>query len=843
MPRPIKLSVLQSTPTWALEAGPDNRLCIKCGLWNDQSKAAIAQLVEQLPCKRLVEGSSPSGGSINILFLGSVDEQEKKFLLTICRKQGYDSSQVAFLSPVLCASDNVSPHHLRMCRAFILDTIRSYHARHVVVLGPEALASLRGKSDYKNIDKLLGREQTCEDLPGLTYVVTYHPSQQLTHNSIQKGKRLALDIKKLKWNKLTLPEEAESVVRPVVGVDTEFDSDKVWTISVGDDTKQATFDIEDNTFEKFSSINLATIVGHNLPCELDSLVRVGMVQERWLKGRDCLDSMILMNIYNENLPMKDHLGLEASLCRMYRAPNWKAETEVLDESDPGSWGVEKRRRRCGYDAWATYKLYEHPSVLKLIDKCQYVVYWQHRMLPTYHRLKYAGVMVDRSVFDKFHNETLPKEQLYYNRVVNQVKSDYDWNDFNPKKGEHLVRLLYKKMKLPVLKWTKNHNPATDADALENYSAEPEIQDLLEWRKANKLMSTWYGKEAKGNTIPLFHRIHWKGDGLGYLPVNLGVGITSTLRRQSNAPNMQNWNKKTRGIITSRFGSRGKLLWSDYEKLEVFLLADQIKSKKLLNYFLNKGGYLGIAEDLMGSKITKDHPNYRATKAVVLAANYFATPYTVANQLYYKAGVKFSDDWPTRMFKSDHYARCRELLDTYFCMFPEIYDYFMETKTELLKNQCVVSRLGQIRHLPCPKGEDTPGFKHLLNQAINFKIQSVAGHVTGIAAVLIEEQLVSQFYKSYTDYHGYLIQQHKDLTTNPKHGILSTWKEGGYLCNEVHDELVVDVSTQYQLDTQRMMKEMMVVSTKKELQKIDPLFDAHLGVEEDFGQFWHVKEGR
>ncbi len=689
----------------------------------------------------------------------------------------------------------------------------------------------------------LGREIEIEELPEQVAYATYHPSDIRNLSkpavSIQRNKQIVLDVKKCLEETLEKPVEASMVNHElVVGFDTEFmpETGEVITVSLSDcdtysiDDKE---DIDGGLRRVPTRMQMpAILAAHFAHVDIDSLCTLDSTTPAWLKGENLRCTFILAHMQNENLPQKYHYGVEDVLCRLYRAPNWKDETEVVNPADPTSWGLEKRKRRCGYDAWAALKIYQHPLIQQVVKDSPFVVHWQHRMMMTYHRMKYTGMIIDKRVFEEMRQEMVPQEEALRKSLEAEILDRYYIPEFQLSNNNALRELIYKHMKMPQIKKSQSGLWSVDADALEDMKSEPLIGKILEWRHMSKILTQWYGVNARPSSIPLQERVTWSGD-LGHIPVNLGVGQTATLRRQSNSPNVQNWTKKVRKAVTSRFGKEGRLIWSDYEKLEVFLLADEIKCEKLKDYFMNKGGYLGIGSQLMGMNITKESDHYRATKATVLAANYYAKPMTIANQLFYKAGVRYSQDFAEVKWKSEHYRKSKQLLERYYMMFPKIPAWFEEVRRELLKNQGVTNRFGHIRHLPCPNGDNTPGFNRLLTQAINFKIQSVAGLVTGIAAVAIEDYIVDKYLNDeWQTYHKHLMDVYyaKDI---------SQYKKVPYLYNEVHDELDIDCPLEYIDEMKQSIEILMTSYVKKVLQQQDSTFDAHLAVEMSVGEHWYV----
>lgn len=868
MARPLALKTLQQTPTDPSEAGPDNRLCQKCGLWGDTGGDASAEGETTAPGTQqispAVAPSPPSsfiGRCLNklatklademdevyakpsIVFLGNFEEKDRNYLLAITRKMGVSDESIVFRSLTICPSEGPTPLQLRCCRAFLLGWLGCVRPSVLVACGDHGLAALTGNASMR-VTHQFGREITIPEIPEQVAFATYHPEEtrnwRKAMRSIQNNFQIVRDVKRTQEEVLKKPVSWKNFddlnTAGACGFDSEFDDEKVWTVSLAvvEPDAYVVKDIEETT-DLLIEDNTTVLTAHYAQVDLDTLVRLGCAAEDWLQGKRLYDTFVLCHIQNENLPLKYHYGIEDCLTRLYRAPNWKAETAVEDPAAPGTWGLERRKKRCGYDAWASLKIFESPEIQAVIRNAPFVVEWQHRMIPTYHRMKYAGVSIDQVVFDRLNAETSFIEKQYREKLEPVIRERYQWEGFHLSNNADIRTLLYEKMGMPKWKYSESGLPSVDADAMEDMVGEPMIPDLLHWRKAHKLVTTWYGKDAKANSTPLFQRISWGDSGIGYLPVNLGVGQTVTLRRQSNAPNMQNWAKETRPIVCSRWGNEGRLIWADYEKLEVYLLADEIHDNKLKSYFLEKGGYLGLAKSLMGIDITKESDNYRAVKATALGANYNMKAMTLATQLYYQAGVRYSDDFPAYKWNTDHYRQCKDLLERYHRMFPKIGEWQLRVKAELIKKQGVHNRLKQFRHLPCPNGEATPGFPRLLNQAINFKIQSVAGFVTGIAAVLIEESVVAQ--TNYMQYHKYLYHRHKALVK----GSQNPWIKAPYLCNEVHDELMVDLPIENVAHMKEVMRERMTEGVKQVMRQGDPTFDAYLGVEIKSGRNWCVPD--
>jgi len=212
--------------------------------------------------------------------------------------------------------------------------------------------------------------------------------------------------------------------------------------------------------------------------------------------------------------------------------------------------------------------------------------------------------------------------------------------------------------------------------------------------------------------------------------------------------------------------------ADFSKLEMVVMGWRAKDSKLLDYFLNGKGYIGIAEEFWGQKVEPDSKLYKAIKCIVLGLNYNMKAWKLANDLWYKVDFKFSDDWGTHLKKT---IRARK---KYLNLFKGLKRYIRERISEVEETQQVVSPSGRVRHLP-HHGRDSEGFWHVENAAVNQPIQSFAADITGCAIVDYEAAMLKEHKLSYLDWHQVLLEHPWDLHCSP-------------VFNEVHDELDLDL---------------------------------------------------
>jgi len=136
----------------------------------------------------------------------------------------------------------------------------------------------------------------------------------------------------------------------------------------------------------------------------------------------------------------------------------------------------------------------------------------------------------------------PKMRVKRDHSLYNMRKILGWNDFNPRSVVMQLRdALYNKLKFPIVKRTdKTNEPSTDKEAMILLALHAETNDqvdflknLVKWKKADKLISTW----VEGLPILPDSRVHasWK---------NL-----TTTGRLASSPNMQNWSAAVKRIFT------------------------------------------------------------------------------------------------------------------------------------------------------------------------------------------------------------------------------------------------------------------------------------------------------
>ena len=110
-------------------------------------------------------------------------------------------------------------------------------------------------------------------------------------------------------------------------------------------------------------------------------------------------------------------------------------------------------------------------------------------------------------------------------------------EFNPKSGPQLQRLLFKQLGLPILSLTDSKQPSTDGETLNSLRSHTDDKDIIEFLDA---LITFKGVDKiLSSFIPAFEAAVQGPDGWHYLCGNFNLGGTVSGRLSSSGPNLQN----------------------------------------------------------------------------------------------------------------------------------------------------------------------------------------------------------------------------------------------------------------------------------------------------------------
>jgi DNA polymerase I-like protein with 3'-5' exonuclease and polymerase domains len=618
-----------------------------------------------------------------------------------------------------------------------------------------------------------------------------------------------------------------------IGWDTEYDpAGKLLTVGIADQSRSSAIETSSKGWKKKVGPILRkarTLCGHSIGGDIDYLVREKLAKETWVAGVDVRDSLLLCRMVDENRG-KGGYSLEPLLLSDFNFNPWKSETELLlkKTGNASDWSIEQRTTRCRIDAWATAQLVRKHNG-EIDDKLQT---FTNRIAMSLHRVGLAGAAMNYKVFHKT-GKAWKAEAEQLRATLVRFAHRHGMGEFSPTNDTHLRELLFTKMKLPVLERTAKDKEAkvdkgTIKKLIEEHGGGAILQKLLDFNGLDKLASTWYGtekvaKNRKPSVLELIKSIPGRAD-IGFLhfwifPLRARTGRTTSGGSEEGAPssrNAQNWSPKARGSVVSRWKG-GKIAVADLSKVEVVLMGWRANDGKLLDYFLNGSGYIGVAKEFWGQDVKDGTKLYKATKSLVLGLDYNMGWYKLALDLWNKAGFHFSEDW------DEHCEETKAARKRYLGMFPGLRNYIRNRIGEVTETQQVVSPTGRIRHLP-HHGVDSEGFWHIKNAAVNFPIQSFAFDVIGSGLIDYETALLKEHKLSYREWHEALLVHPWDLPASP-------------VFNSVHDESDLDLHPRSGKRDLEILVDAMrnVRSLKKLVPKFDLTLKCDVQIVDNWGQ--------
>ncbi len=712
----------------------------------------------------------------------------------------------------------ISMRALRACRPFLLQALNALRPERVLGVGDAAARSLLNKGNVA-VTNLRGRKLVVPGLDPLntpTVWVTHDPT---TNSFVEEAfKRDATRD----WTLVPRPGTALPVGR-VLAVDTEYTpSGEVISVGLANATEAVCFEYNDIPRAKEILDRTEYLAGHSVAGDVVQLAEAGLpVKREWITGEKLVDSLLLSRMSDENAESfeLENLTLDAE----YIEP-WKYSTKGLFEAagyDMSKVPADLRQERCRLDAWGAFR---NAARLRHAARADLLRYTQ-RTASILERLTLAGALANRDLHRQYYGE-FDTRRIVALDALQKITGALGVPDFKPTNDDQIRDILFKKLALEPLSKTKKGKSSVDKTTLQNID-HPFAKLLMEYNAADKLFAI--------HGVGLQKLIHPVGqlDGvsLGFLPFHINPLGARTGRRASNNPNSQNWPRALRRLITSRWRD-GRIIDCDYSKLEVVLIAWLANDDKLLTAFTVGNGYFDVARELLGIQVDKDTLQYVAVKSVVLGTHYKMQYRKLASDLWNRVGVKLSADY------AEHELEAKKLQDRYLRRYAGLRRYMEAREEELLEHGFVTSLVGRVRHLPVPDGENTPGYHHMVNQAVNFPVQSLASDVTASAMLDVEEALLEVRGISIEQHFHQLIDSRRKYLTSSENGVIITPEYETVLFNEVHDSLVGDLHPDHiKRDTEIFVECMRAV---KSLKKLCPKFTAPISVSSSSGPYWGSK---
>jgi DNA polymerase-1 len=471
----------------------------------------------------------------------------------------------------------------------------------------------------------------------------------------------------------------------------------------------------------------SVLIAHNIKFDLKVLRSKGIEPTCNL-----YDTMVASHLLNENKPC----DLKSLMERKLQWKNVKEWKEVapkgFDSHEFEEYGIK--------DSIATWKLYEMTK--PLIEKNGFHDLFYNIEMP-FQRvlvdLECSGIEIDQKYLEDLDDTLAVQRNILEIKCVESlglkmVEEKNLWGlivtsppvNFNSPK--QLIDIIQNKLKLELPYQTDKGNPSTGKDSLFLLKGRhPFIDNLLEWRKVEKLYNTF--------VHPMWDYI----DPDGRIRPSFNDCVAVTGRLSSSKPNGQNLPKgkktdtyKIRKMFRAKKGC--KLVHADFSGQELRVCAVASKDQNMIDAFLkDKDLHLTTANEWLQLAIPeeclyKSHPDYKK------CAEQFDDERQVG-----KNGVNFPIIYGTTargiaINNNISEEKAQAGIDAFFRLYPNVKRAINQCRKDLIRDKCVVTMLGRKRRI-----EDiTP---KAIRQAFNSLIQGFCVDLLRIVMVALRDEFL------------------------------------------------------------------------------------------------------
>jgi DNA polymerase-1 len=328
------------------------------------------------------------------------------------------------------------------------------------------------------------------------------------------------------------------------------------------------------------------------------------------------------------------------------------------------------------------------------------------------KMEMNGVKIDVDLLSDFSKEienqlSLKMEQIH--AMAGEV--------FNINSSQQLGKILFDKLKLPVIKKTKT-GYSTDVEVLEKLSLHHDLPlEILGYRNLSKLKSTYIDALPK-LLHPETGRVH----------TSYNQTVTATGRLSSSDPNLQNIPIRTdegNRIRQAFVPEKGYVLVSaDYSQIELRILAHLSRDEVLVEAFRNDEDiHSRTASEIFGVPLEEVTPAMRReAKVINFGIIYGMSAYGLSQQL--------GTDPKT----------AQTYINEYFKKYTGVQAHIQNSLEEARKKGFVTTLLNRRRYLPEINSQTIAIRQATERMAINTPLQGTAADMIKVAMIRIQNRL-------------------------------------------------------------------------------------------------------
>ena len=377
------------------------------------------------------------------------------------------------------------------------------------------------------------------------------------------------------------------------------------------------------------------------------------------------------------------------------------------------------------------------------------------------KMERAGVKVDVAGLEEFAAQ-LRKEIDAHESTVREMAGEPSLNVSSPKQ---VGDILFDKLRLdPKAKKSARGSYSTDETTLQDlYDRHPIIGEILEYRAAKKLLST-YIDPLPGYISPVDGRIH----------TTFNQALTATGRLSSSNPNLQNIPVRTeRGMqIRKAFvpgTPDGVILSADYSQIELRIMAHLSGDPHMVDAFRHGLDiHAATAAKIYGvpvESVTQDQR--RVAKTANFGIIYGISSFGLAQRLHISR------------------TEAKGIIDDYFAAFPQVLEFIESCKEGARKDGYVKTMFGRRRYLPLINSSNKTMRELAERNAVNAPIQGTAADIIKLAMIAVDRRMQKEALAS-----KMVLQIHDELlfdTVDSEKEILKA-----LVCNEMENVLTLSV---------------------------------------------------
>ena len=328
------------------------------------------------------------------------------------------------------------------------------------------------------------------------------------------------------------------------------------------------------------------------------------------------------------------------------------------------------------------------------------------------KIEMNGVKIDIDLLNQYSKEVEGQLQQKEERIYALAGEVFNINS-----SQQLGKVLFDKLKLPVIKKTKT-GYSTDVDVLTKLSLQHELPlEILAYRNLNKLRSTYI------DVLPKL--IHPK---TGRLHTSYNQTVTATGRLSSSDPNLQNIPIRTEEGNRIREAFIPEKGWgivsADYSQIELRLLAHLSQDETLMEAFQRgEDIHTRTASEIFGVPMEKVTPTMRReAKVINFGIIYGMSPYGLSQQL--GTEPKIAQDY----------------IEEYFKKYTGVQAYIEKSLEEARQRGYVITLLHRRRYLPDIQSPTVAIRQASERMAINTPLQGTAADIIKVAMIHIQNRI-------------------------------------------------------------------------------------------------------